>query len=310
MKRKIIKQGHNTLTITLPKRWAENKGLKGGDEINIEEIDDELRISGHDIDVKRSLRVQSKDLEWYSTAKLISACYELGLDKLYIELGKDKSSSWYHGKVSLVNIIHKFTDRMIGYEVTSQTERKIQIENMSQPLVKYDIIMAKMFSMVIQFLTNYIDIIEEGKEERFKEGDFQHDNITRFASLCIRLIHSDRTFSKTEQLNHCIIISLIDKSADFLRNVYRHTNLPDKKRTTKLCKTCISYVELLRSFYFNYDIKKVNELDEIKGKIYKALKTAKTQNQYTVATHIVSFIEVLHSTTKSRIMIEIDKTAV
>ena len=36
MKRKVIKQGNGTLTITLPKGWTEEIGLEGGDEVEIE----------------------------------------------------------------------------------------------------------------------------------------------------------------------------------------------------------------------------------------------------------------------------------
>ena len=36
MKRRIIKQGHSTHTITLPARWIKKYGFKAGDEIIIE----------------------------------------------------------------------------------------------------------------------------------------------------------------------------------------------------------------------------------------------------------------------------------
>ena len=44
MKRKIIKQGNNTLTITLPKNWTEKKNIKAGDEIELSEFEE---ITGH-----------------------------------------------------------------------------------------------------------------------------------------------------------------------------------------------------------------------------------------------------------------------
>lgn len=35
MKRKIIKQGHNTLTVTLPSEWTKKLQLGAGDEVDI-----------------------------------------------------------------------------------------------------------------------------------------------------------------------------------------------------------------------------------------------------------------------------------
>ena len=37
MKRKINRVGPNTLTVSLPSKWAKRYGLRKGDEINLEE---------------------------------------------------------------------------------------------------------------------------------------------------------------------------------------------------------------------------------------------------------------------------------
>ena len=46
MKRKIIKQGHNTLTITLPSEWVKKLNLSAGDEIDLVEDNSSLYING------------------------------------------------------------------------------------------------------------------------------------------------------------------------------------------------------------------------------------------------------------------------
>ena len=40
MKRKIIRQGHNTLTITLPSDWAKRFNIEAGKEIDLTERDE------------------------------------------------------------------------------------------------------------------------------------------------------------------------------------------------------------------------------------------------------------------------------
>ena len=44
MQRKVIQQGNGTLTITLPKDWAKNQSLKGGDEVRVECTNDAMVI--------------------------------------------------------------------------------------------------------------------------------------------------------------------------------------------------------------------------------------------------------------------------
>ena len=44
MKRKIIQQGSGGLTIYLPKKWADQKGLITGDEVDVKESEQGLLI--------------------------------------------------------------------------------------------------------------------------------------------------------------------------------------------------------------------------------------------------------------------------
>ena len=45
MKRKIIKQGASTLTISLPAEWTKKFNLKSGDEVNVEEENKRIVVS-------------------------------------------------------------------------------------------------------------------------------------------------------------------------------------------------------------------------------------------------------------------------
>jgi len=46
MKRKLIKQGGgNGLTFYIPKKWADARGLNGGDEVEIAEVDNGLLVT-------------------------------------------------------------------------------------------------------------------------------------------------------------------------------------------------------------------------------------------------------------------------
>ena len=45
MKRKVIRQGHNTLTITLPAKWIQKKGIEAGEELDVIEKEDVIIIS-------------------------------------------------------------------------------------------------------------------------------------------------------------------------------------------------------------------------------------------------------------------------
>jgi phosphate uptake regulator len=63
MKRKVIKQGHNTLTITLPNKWASRFNLAAGDEIDLNEKDNGLFISTEKHSEKKRAEFSLEDMD-------------------------------------------------------------------------------------------------------------------------------------------------------------------------------------------------------------------------------------------------------
>ena len=51
MKRKVVKHGQNTLTVSLPSKWCRAHGIKQGDEIEVEEKGPLIQLSP--LEVKR-----------------------------------------------------------------------------------------------------------------------------------------------------------------------------------------------------------------------------------------------------------------
>jgi antitoxin component of MazEF toxin-antitoxin module len=45
MERKLVKQGRDALTLTLPAKWLKQKGLKQGDSVFIEQHDNFLKLN-------------------------------------------------------------------------------------------------------------------------------------------------------------------------------------------------------------------------------------------------------------------------
>ena len=49
MRKKLVKQGHSTLTITIPAKWARENKLKAGDELELNTKQNSLIISTTEI---------------------------------------------------------------------------------------------------------------------------------------------------------------------------------------------------------------------------------------------------------------------
>ena len=94
MRRKVIKQGHNTLTITLPSKWVNNQGITPGDELDVSEQEKSLLISansGGTIPVSTTIDISNltPPIIW----RYISSAYRAGYDEIAVTgIGTDKKS--------------------------------------------------------------------------------------------------------------------------------------------------------------------------------------------------------------------------
>src|SRR3989338_11215308 len=89
MKRKINKVGQDTLTVSLPKDWAERNHLKKGDEVEVNARDDILTIFGKgknektiELEVPNSLEI---------IHRFLKINYINGVDEIRMKF-KDKKS--------------------------------------------------------------------------------------------------------------------------------------------------------------------------------------------------------------------------
>ena len=85
MKRRIIKQGHNTLTITLPTDWAKKFNLKAGSEIDLVEKENGLFITTEKIGEEKSVEFDISEMDIPTIWKYFMAVYREGYDEVLVK---------------------------------------------------------------------------------------------------------------------------------------------------------------------------------------------------------------------------------
>ena len=84
MKRKIIKQGHNTLTITLPSKWVKKLNINERDEIDVNEENNNLIISAKENNEEKKA---SFDITGFTIPlfwRYFQSAYRAGCDEIKI----------------------------------------------------------------------------------------------------------------------------------------------------------------------------------------------------------------------------------
>src|SRR3989338_5912601 len=81
MKRKVVKQGAATLTISLPSKWGKKFDLKNGDELNLEEQGDALIVTNKNIKSLKQRQIDISDLFPLINIALVKA-YQHGHEEI------------------------------------------------------------------------------------------------------------------------------------------------------------------------------------------------------------------------------------
>ena len=84
MKRKVIRQGHDTLTVTLPKVWTRRFELKAGDEIEMLDKDNGIFISTEKSVEGRSANIDISKMDVPTIWKYFMGIYREGYDEVKV----------------------------------------------------------------------------------------------------------------------------------------------------------------------------------------------------------------------------------
>lgn len=91
MKRKVNRVGQNTLTVSLPSKWAEKHNIKQGDEIELEEEENKLILYTGPIQPKhKEINITLTHNDWRYVRSMMGSIYKKGYDIIRINYEKEE----------------------------------------------------------------------------------------------------------------------------------------------------------------------------------------------------------------------------
>jgi len=184
MKRKLIRQGDNALTVTLPAKWTQAHGLRAGDEVEVEEALNKVLIQSQSNSEKKSgeLRINT-DSEQIIRSNL-NVLYRVGFDRIKVYFENQKQEK------IIRNVVES---RLLGFEIIEHHPKYLLLENVTEPSEeKQETLLRRIFFIIKDTFT----IIEQD----LKNKDFSHlsiiqqntNNIDRYSNFCNRNISKKR----------------------------------------------------------------------------------------------------------------------
>ena len=186
MKRKVIKQGNNTLTITLPRKWTSKQNISAGDEINLEEKGSGILIAGQTNSKEREICVKIDNLDRTTVHLLIQGMYCYGYDSIEIHCNSTVFPHYRLKKNVGVGVtIYELTNRLVGAEVIQASKNHYIIKRIAEESFKdFPTVLRRIFLLVLEMMETFIGGAEQNDHEILRSIEFQHNNLKKFINFC------------------------------------------------------------------------------------------------------------------------------
>lgn len=303
MKRKIIRQGHNTLTLTLPKEWTKRLNVKAGDEIEVYENESSLVVNGHQNNKEQCSVIDITNftipLLWrYFQSAYRSGCTEI---KIVYDPGKNEYEDAFHYYTTQFDyaefgekippksakaMIQEVVNRFVGIEMIETGKGYCIIKEMGEPSAKeFENSLRRVFLVILELFDRTIEAIKNNEIQDVSLCKEIHNidlNIDKFVDYCCRILNKTNgvVADNKKQLlfSSLFILELI---GDEFKYIAKHLAL-----TKKPIKDCLEaalitkeHFEIYYKLYYKFDRETAIRFGESDIEVHKKNTKSKPKMQ-------------------------------
>lgn len=331
MKRKIIKQGRGTMTLTLPSEWTRKLNLKPGDEVDVDENLGMLIVNGKQHNGHKTTEIDITGLTVPLLWRYFCAAYREGYDeiKLIFDSNKKDYEGVYNYYVTQfdyarigekparklpLDMIQELVNRFIGMEIIDHGRDYCVIREMGELSAKeFDNSLRRIFLLILDLFDKVINSIknnENGDAAICKTLHTMDINIDRFIDYCCRInnkIH-DSSFQKNKPIMFSTLF-LLELLGDEFKYIGNHLAKTKKKLDEILpfAETVKNHFEMYYHIFYKFDREEVIKLGKNDFKIYNEhfnWKDSKDKDATSIKKHFMNISKFVFCLTELRIEME------
>lgn len=285
MKRKIIKQGHNTLTVTLPSNWVKNLNIQPGQEIDMIEKENGLFLTTQKNNYLKRAEFDITDLDIPTIWKYFMAVYREGYDEVLIKFKPGTSLKNPYKFLTMHRLdpkyqkedertvlsgIQRFVDRFIGYEVIEHGKDFVLVKDMAELTNReFDSSLRRVFLLIQQMCEETLEAIKTGNLEGLIHIHDVDINLDKFHDYCIRVLNKTSNRESRKNSLYFSTLYLLELLGDEFKNISTHlihdfpkTNFKNIKKPVELVKDQFDNLYLLFYKFNKETVKKIAEIDK------------------------------------------------
>jgi phosphate uptake regulator len=302
MIRKLVKHGPSTLIVSVPAPWVKRMGLRAGDEVWVSEEQNKILISTDKNRRKDSIELNITNLDRTSVVLLLHALYRNGFCNITLLFDKPETIHFRtQQKVPYSKIIHFMVKRLVGFEVSKESSKRIELSQISY--IDRDEIqnmINRTFTLLQDMVTSFCKALRENDLHEIKKIEDKHDSITRLVSFLIRAISRGEYENKSASVAMPHVLANIDKIIDILKYMARdkiRDRTPINKKILDLLPvfdtSFVNYAKVFRK----YDEQLVRNIsqkrDEFKHKVMEIQRDL-NEHEVVLTTSLRQALEILY----------------
>lgn len=332
MKRKIIKQGHNTLTITLPSKWVKKLNLKPGNEVNINEKENSLIINGQENIKEKSTTIDINGFTIPLLWRYFQSAYRAGCDeiKVLFNSNKDDYEDAFHyyttqfdyanlgekiPKKTALPMLQSVVDRFLNIAIINSSKDYCIIREMGEPTAKeFDNSLRRIFLVIFQMFDRIIEVIKEneiGNKGICKELHTIDLNVDKFVDYCCRIMNKIET--STPENKKSLLFStlfILELIGDEFKYIGKHLAVTKKplKDVLPLIERVKEHFEVYYQLFYKFERTKAIELGKNDFDVYNkyfGIKKKVNGESKSIAKHVMMISKLTLALAELRIEMEI-----
>ena len=331
MKRKIIRQGHNTLTMTLPSEWVKKLNLNAGDEVDVFEDNGSLLINGKQ---KNKFKSTTIDITGFGVPMLwrfFQGAYREGYDE--IKLTYDSNQKDYEGvynyyathfeytrvgekisKKRAFDMLSELVNRFIGMEIIEHGDGYCVIREMGEISSKeFESSLRRIFLLLLDLFDKLINLIrnnEIGDMTICKTIHNMDINIDRFIDYCCRINNKikDSTFQKNKPIMFSTLY-ILELLGDEFKYIGTHLAKSNKKvdEILDFAERIKEHFEMYYHLFYKFNREEVIKFGENDFRIYNEhfkWRESKNKDVQSIRRHLMQISKFVFVLMELRIEME------
>lgn len=179
MRRKVNAVGTGTLTVSLPKKWADNVGLRKGDEIELVEDGRSLVLGAKAVKRRRNATIHLDSKNIHYVRNLIGAIFRTGADDIHVTVAEP----------SFMPRVRDVLNIAPGCEFFSMTERSGVIKNVVQSFEFDTPELMRKTAHTLNVISEYVQQgLTEGKYASYDEIQALRHDVQKYRNLIVRAV--------------------------------------------------------------------------------------------------------------------------